>query len=167
MGQKLFNLMQYYNVAPSLKHYTSMVDLLSRCGKTGDAYKLIRTMPMDPDSVTWGALLGGYVNSGDLKHGEIAAENLLELEPENTGNFVLLANLYAYARKWGDLLRIRKIITEKRMRKNAGCSWIEDGNDVHVFTVNDISHMRNEEIYTMLENLTMKMKIPLDISLLL
>lgn len=161
MGQKNFDLMQYYNLSPSLKHYTSMVDLLSRCGKTDDAYKLIRTMPMDPDSVTWGALLGGCVNSGDVEHGEIAAEKLLELEPENTGNFVLLANLYAYAGRWRDLLRIRKIITEKRMRKKAGCSWIEDGNDVHVFTANDTSHMRNEEIYTILENLTMHMKMPL------
>ena len=56
-----------------------------------------------------------------MEHGEIAAEKLLELEPENTANFVLLANLYAYAGRRSDLLRIRKIIREKRMRKNVEC----------------------------------------------
>ncbi|XP_021774998.1 pentatricopeptide repeat-containing protein At5g08510-like [Chenopodium quinoa] len=158
IGNEIFNSMDRYNVKASLKHYTALVGLLSRCGKTNEAYKLIRNMPMEPDSVTWGALLGGCVVSGDVKLGEMAAEKLLELEPNNSGNFILLANMYALSGRWNDLLRIRKIITERRMRKNAGCSWIEDGNDVHVFTASDSSHIRTEEIYSMLENLTMQMK---------
>ncbi|XP_057522344.1 pentatricopeptide repeat-containing protein At5g08510-like [Amaranthus tricolor] len=158
IGHKIFNSMDYYNVKPSLKHYTCMIDLLSRSGKTTEAFELIRKMPMEPDSVTWGALLGGCAVSGDVKLGEMAAKKLLELEPNNTANFVLLANMYALAGRWNDLSRIRKIITERRMRKSAGCSWVEDGNDVHVFTVSDTSHRRTEEIYTMLMNLTTQMK---------
>lgn len=158
IGKKIFNSISYYNVKASLKHYTCMVDLLSRCGNTSEAYDLIKKMPMEPDSVTWGALLGGCVLSGDVKLGEMAAEKLIELEPDNTGNFVLLANMYALSGRWNDLLRIRKIITERRMRKSAGCSWIEDGSDVHVFTASDTSHRRTEEIYCMLGNLTMQMK---------
>ncbi|KNA19696.1 hypothetical protein SOVF_058820 [Spinacia oleracea] len=159
IGKKIFNSMDCcYNVKASLKHYTSMVDLLSKCGKTNEAYELIRNMPIEPDYVTWSALLGGCVISGDVKLGEMAAEKLLELEPDNTGNFILLANMYAFSGRWNDLLRIRKIITEKRMRKSAGCSWIEDGNEVHVFTASDTSHRRTEEIYSLLQSLTMQMK---------
>ncbi|KAL2921747.1 hypothetical protein RDABS01_013238 [Bienertia sinuspersici] len=165
-GKKIFNLMERYNVKASLKHYTSLVDLLSRCGKTSEAYELIRKMPMEPDSVTWGALLGGCVTCGDVKIGEVAAEKLLALEPDNTENFILLSNMYALSGRWNDLLRIRKIITDRRMRKSAGCSWIEDGNDVHVFTASDASHRRTEEIYTMLDYLTLQIKTWMDTAIL-
>ncbi|KAF2299326.1 hypothetical protein GH714_031554 [Hevea brasiliensis] len=111
-GHEFFNLMGCYNVKPELKHYTSMVDLLSRLGQVHEAYEVIKKMPMpmEPDSVLWGALLGGCVIHGNVELGQIAAERLIELEPNNTGNYVLLANLYAYARRWSDLARIRQMM---------------------------------------------------------
>ncbi|KAM7499798.1 hypothetical protein LguiA_024212 [Lonicera macranthoides] len=60
-GQEFYNLMKYYKVNPTLKHYTCMVDLLSRAGQLDEAYKVVKKMPLEPDSVIWGALLGGCV----------------------------------------------------------------------------------------------------------
>ncbi|GAB4826161.1 hypothetical protein Ancab_009028 [Ancistrocladus abbreviatus] len=158
MGLEIFDLMDNFNVVPSLKHYTSMVDLLSRSGQPIEAVELINKMPVEPDSVIWSALLAGCITSGDVELGEMAATQLIELEPNNTGNFVLLANLYAYAGRWDDLARTRQTIKARRMHKSPGCSWIEDGNDVHVFIASDSSHKRTEEIYGILDNLTIHIK---------
>ncbi|CAN1198021.1 Putative pentatricopeptide repeat-containing protein At1g68930 [Linum perenne] len=57
------------SLKPTLKHFTAMVDLLSRSGKLTDAYELIQTMPMKPDSVLWGALLGGNECNAECEEG--------------------------------------------------------------------------------------------------
>ncbi|XP_057507793.1 pentatricopeptide repeat-containing protein At2g13600-like [Actinidia eriantha] len=153
-GREFFNLMGDYTVKPTLKHYTCMVDLYSRAGHIQEAYNVVKKLPMDPDSVIWGALLGGCVIHGDVDVGEIAAEKLTKLEPDNTGNYVMLANLYASAGKWSDVARTRRLIKDRQMQKNPGCSWIEDGNQIHVFMACDTSHRRTEEIYATLDQLT-------------
>ena len=91
--------MQQYDVKPTIKHYTCMIDLVSRADQLNEAYELIKRVPMEADSVMWGALLSGCIIRGNVELGQIAAERLIALEPNNTGNYVLLANLYAYAEK--------------------------------------------------------------------
>lgn len=49
---------------------------------------------------------------GNVDMGEIAAEKLIKLEPANTGNYVMLTNLYASTRRWGDVSRTRQLIKE-------------------------------------------------------
>ncbi|KAH7864576.1 hypothetical protein Vadar_031172 [Vaccinium darrowii] len=127
-GREFFNLMVDYNVRPTLKHCTCMVDLLSCAGQIHQAYEVIQEMPMDPDSVIWGALLGGCVMWGNVDVGEIAAERLIKLEPDNTGNYVMLTNLYASTGRWSDVSRTRQLIKERKMQNKPGCSWIEDRN---------------------------------------
>ncbi|KAL3846142.1 hypothetical protein ACJIZ3_003545 [Penstemon smallii] len=114
--------MGFYGVVPTLKHYTCMVDLLSRAGLLERAYKVVESMPFDPDTVIWGAMLGGCIIHGDLDLGEIAAHKLIALEPENSGNYVMLANLYASKGKWNELKRIRQQMKEEQLCKNPGCS---------------------------------------------
>ncbi|KAL5736949.1 hypothetical protein ACOSQ2_031737 [Xanthoceras sorbifolium] len=164
-GREFFDLMGYYNVKPSLKHYTCMVDLLSRAGELHEAYETVKRTPMVPDSVMWGTLLGGCVIHGNVELGQTAAEKLVELEPENSGNYVLLANLYAYAGRWSDLVRTRQTMKHRRMHKNPGCSQIEDRDGIHGFLASDRSHERTEEIYTTLDSLTVHIKIQFKISL--
>ncbi|OWM75532.1 pentatricopeptide repeat-containing protein At2g13600-like [Punica granatum] len=157
-GQQLFDVMVNFNVEPTLKHYTCMVDLLSKTGKLHEAHRLIKRMPMEPDAVVWSSLLGGCVMSGNFELGEITAKRLIELEPENTGNHILLANLYAYAGKWSELARTRRAMKDSGMHKSPGCSWIEDRDKVHVFLASDRSHERTEEIYSTLQSLTVHMR---------
>lgn len=157
-GSEFFDLMAYYDVKPSLKHYTCMVDLLSRAGELSEAYEFIKKIPVAPDSVMWGALLGGCVSHGNLELGQIAADKLIELEPNNTGNHVMLANLYAYAGRWSDLARTRQKMKDRRMHKSPGCSWIEDRDEIHKFRSSDRSHDRSEEIYAIIDSLTPNLK---------
>ncbi|CAI9086972.1 OLC1v1020917C1 [Oldenlandia corymbosa var. corymbosa] len=158
-GRECYNMMAYYDVKPTLKHYTCLVDLLSRAGLLQEAYKVISKMPMKPDSVIWGALLGGCVIHGNIEIGELAAENLIELEPNNTANHVMLGNLYASAGRWNDLARTRQQMTELHMRKKPGCSWIEDKDGIHVFLACDMSHSRSKEIYNILDKLTLQISV--------
>ncbi|KAH6760469.1 hypothetical protein C2S51_017418 [Perilla frutescens var. frutescens] len=158
-GHDFFDLMGSYGVIPTLKHYTCMVDLLSRAGQLNRAHKIVEGMPMDPDSVIWGALLGGCIIHGDVDLGEKAAHKLIGLEPENSGHYVMLANLYASTGRWGELRKIRQRMKDEQLHKNPGCSWIEDKDETHVFMAWDRSHKRAKEIYEILDNLTAHMRL--------
>ncbi|KAI3457975.1 hypothetical protein Pfo_014638 [Paulownia fortunei] len=158
-GQEFFDLMGSYGVIPTLKHYTCMVDLLSRAGQLKQAQEMVESMPMDPDSVIWGALLGGCIIHGDVDLGEIAANKLIDLEPYNSANYVMLANLYASTGKWRELRKIRQQMKDEQLHKNPGCSWIEDKDETHVFMAWDRSHKRAKEIYDVLDNLTAQMRL--------
>ncbi|XP_077214554.1 tetratricopeptide repeat (TPR)-like superfamily protein [Tasmannia lanceolata] len=126
LGQNLFNLMQnVHGIKPRLEHYAGMVDLLGRAGKLFEAYDLIKTMPVEPDSIVWGALLGSCRNHGNVELAELAALHLSKLEPDSAGSSVLLSNVFAEAGRWGDAARLKMIVKKRRLRRSPGCSWIE------------------------------------------
>ncbi|XP_043721246.1 putative pentatricopeptide repeat-containing protein At5g37570 [Telopea speciosissima] len=130
-GCEYFKLMtESYGIIPLTEHYACMVDLLGRAGRLEEAYKLILDSVVTPDAGTWGALLGACRVYGNVELGEIAAEHLFGLEPENTGNYILLANIYASMNRWDDAARVRKMMSERQIRKSPGRSWI--GLDVKV-----------------------------------
>ncbi|XP_043692102.1 pentatricopeptide repeat-containing protein At5g59600 [Telopea speciosissima] len=126
VGHNLFHLMQdQYGIEPRLEHYACMVDLLGRAGKLGEAYDLIKTMPLEPDSFVWGALLGACRNHRNIELAEIAATHLFQLEPDSAGSCLLLSNLYADAGSWGNSTKLKKMMKRRRLRRNPGCSWME------------------------------------------
>jgi len=128
-GLSLFNLMlKKYQVIPSVDHYTCIVDLLGRAGRLNDAYNLIRTMPITHNHAVWGALLGACVIHENVELGEIAARWTFELEPENTGNYVLLAKLYASVGRWRDAESVRNMVNEVGLRKLPANSLVEVSN---------------------------------------
>ncbi|GAB4861559.1 hypothetical protein Ancab_036752 [Ancistrocladus abbreviatus] len=158
-GQELFDSMEMnFNIIPKLEHYGCMVDLLGRAGKVEKAYDLIKKMPMKPDSVIWGALLGACSFHPNVKVAEKAADFLFELEPWNPGNYVILSNIYAAAKRWDGVAKLRKTMKGGQITKAAGYSFIEGGGEVHKFIVEDKSHPRCEEIYALLGDLFAKMK---------
>ena len=125
-GFSLFNFMlKQHQVIPHVDHYTCIVDLLGRTGRLNDAYNPIRTMPITPNHAVWGALLGACVIHENVELGEVAARWTFELEPENTGNYVLLAKLYATVGRWGDAEKIRDMVNEVGLRKLPAHSLIE------------------------------------------
>ncbi|KAJ7978390.1 Pentatricopeptide repeat-containing protein family [Quillaja saponaria] len=124
-GSTYFELMtQVFGIKPLPEHYSCMVDLLGRAGQLERAYNLIKDNVNGADATIWGALLGACKVHGHVELGEIAARNLFSLEPENTGNYFLLANTYASMDKWDGVEEVRKMINGKGMRKIPGCSWI-------------------------------------------
>ncbi|KAM3703107.1 hypothetical protein ACJW31_04G071200 [Castanea mollissima] len=148
-----------YGITANSKHYTCMIDLLGRAGRLDEAQNLMRNMPFEPDAATWGALLGASRIHGNTELGEKAAKIIFEMEPDNSGMYVLLSNLYAASGRWGDVSRMRLKMRDNGVKKVPGYSWLEVENMVHTFSVGDSFHPEKGRIYAFLEELDLKMKL--------
>lgn len=158
-GQAYFNSMiRDYGIEPCIEHYTCMVWLLGRAGKLANAMKLISEMPLEPSIMVWRAMLGACVIHNDLDLGKIAAEQVLEMEPQDEAAYVLLSNIYASAKRWGNVAHVRKSMKKKGVKKEPGLSWVETQGNVHYFTVGDTSHPDIRLINGMLEWLKKKIQ---------
>nr|GMD51097.1 pentatricopeptide repeat-containing protein At4g22760 [Ipomoea batatas] len=122
-GYQCFVSMQKYGLSPNVDHYAIVVDLLSRAGRLEEAYDLIKSMPMQPHSGVWGALLLGCSLQNNLEIGEVAARHCFDLEPDSTGYRSLLANIYASAGRWDDAEKLRMSVEANGYTKLPGSSW--------------------------------------------
>lgn len=152
--EKMINV---YRLDPWPEHYACAVDLLGRSGRLDEAFEFIQTMPVEPTATMWCALLGACRVHSNHELAEVAAENLLELEPENPGNYVLVSNAYAAMGKWRDGEAVRAKMEERGLRKEPACSWIEIRNKVHTFVARDSSHEDSDEIYSKLDEITRRL----------
>ncbi|KAF5176673.1 Pentatricopeptide repeat-containing protein [Thalictrum thalictroides] len=153
-GWQIFNSIK----TPSVDHYACMVDLLGRVGQLDEAKKLVNGMPMMPHAGVYGALLNASCIHKNVELGEYAAYKLFALEPENSGNYSLLAKIYASAGRWQDATRIMGTMKMMGVKKTAGCSWVEHDGEVYQFIAGDRSHKQMAEIHRILEELRKKMR---------
>lgn len=147
-----------YCITPRVEHYACMVDLLDRAGQLDEAHNFIKRMPVEPDASVWGALPGVCRIHNNIELVKCASENLIEIEPDNIGNYILLSNIYAASGRWDDVAKVRTKLKGKGFKKFPGCSWIEVKSQVHAFIAGDTSHPESEKIYVMLDSLTMQIK---------
>ncbi|XP_020589533.1 pentatricopeptide repeat-containing protein At2g22410, mitochondrial-like [Phalaenopsis equestris] len=155
LGLHYFEAMDaVYKVQCEVEHYACMVDLFGRRGFVGRALELIGRMPMKPDVVIWGALLGACRIHGDLRTGLKVMKQVLELEDYSSGLFVLLSNLFCELQRWEDVRRVRKMMCGGGVKKVEGRSLIEIGGDIHEFLVEDLRHERSCNIYFVVDQLT-------------
>ncbi|PIA60176.1 hypothetical protein AQUCO_00400809v1, partial [Aquilegia coerulea] len=153
-GTKFFEMMtKDYSIIPTVQHYTCMVDLLGHSGRLDEAYDLISKMSVKPDTGVWGSLLNSCKLHGNVELGEEALVRLIDLEPRDAGNYVLLSNLYAQVGNWEGVAKMRKLMKDRGLKKSIACSWIKLKNEVHAFLVEDMSHPQSEQIYAELERL--------------
>ncbi|CAN8294833.1 unnamed protein product [Cochlearia groenlandica] len=126
-GEELFGLMTgKFKLEPRTEHYGAMVDLMSRIGRIKEAFEILKRMPVKANASMWGSLLSACRSHGDVKLAEVAAMELVKIEPENSGNYVLLSNLYAEEGRWEDVEKIRTLMKNKSLRKSTGQSTITD-----------------------------------------
>lgn len=159
-GRYYFKLMtEDYKIVPRIEHFSCLVDLLGRAGKIEEAYNIItKEMPVEPNERVWGALLGACSVYSNMDVGLIAADNLFRLNPEQSGYYVLLSNIYAKVGRWEDVTTIRSIMKSKGVKKIPGASNVEIDGKIYTFLVGDRSHEQSEKIYERLDVLVGKMK---------
>ncbi|KAI4382141.1 hypothetical protein MLD38_008140 [Melastoma candidum] len=159
-GRRCFSQMTSgYNLSPGPKHYSCMVDLLGRAGFLEEAVALIESMPVEADAAVWGPLFFACRVHKNVELGERVAAELLSLDPSDSGNYVLLANLYGEANMWEESRKVRKLMEKRGVEKTPGCSSIEVNGSVTEFTVRDKSHPETRQIHECL-NMLMK-QLPL------
>ncbi|XP_020525791.1 putative pentatricopeptide repeat-containing protein At5g37570 [Amborella trichopoda] len=124
-GLQLWDRMiEIYKIAPCADHYACVVDILGRAGRLEEAHSMAKVMPNGPHAGALGALLASCKTYSNSQIAEVVAQELFELEPDNTGNYILLSSIYASSGRWCDAERVRLAMKERRMMKTPGCSWI-------------------------------------------
>ncbi|XP_023768602.1 pentatricopeptide repeat-containing protein At1g11290, chloroplastic [Lactuca sativa] len=158
-GVRYFSIMkEKYAIDPTMDHYGAMVDLLGRSGRLQEAWDFILKMPVEPGVNVFGAMLGACRIHKNVKFGEMAAERLFKLNPNDGGYYVLLANLYASVSMWDKVNEIRTKMERKGIVKTPGFSSVDLGNEVHSFYSGSSWHSDSKKIYDFLETLIEKIK---------
>lgn len=158
-GQNFLEVMRReYDLEPWPEHYACLVDLLGRANRLEEAYQFVELMQIEPAAEVWCALLGACQVHSNKELGQIAARKLLELGPDNPGNYVLVSNVFAASQRWKDVEDVRVRMKESGLKKNPGCSWVEVGKKVHSFKARDKSHPQSDEIYNKLAQITDRLK---------
>ncbi|TQE03623.1 hypothetical protein C1H46_010754 [Malus baccata] len=160
-GRQLFNLMSSsFGLVPKIEHYSCMVDLLSRAGLVHEAWDFIQKMPEKPDQVVLGALLGACRKCKNVDVSEQVLQLLLELEPANSGNYVISSKIYANSEMWDDSARMRMLMRQRGVSKTPGCSWIGNEDQLHEFHSGEGSTEILDVIKLLYEDLKIEGYIP-------
>ncbi|XP_019414019.1 PREDICTED: pentatricopeptide repeat-containing protein At1g08070, chloroplastic [Lupinus angustifolius] len=152
------SMTDHYSIVPQIQHYGCMVDLLGRAGLLDQAVNFVRKMPMKPDAIIWAALLGACRIYKNVEIAELALQQLIELEPKNPANFVMLSNIYKDLGRWQDVARLKTAMRDTGFRKLPGCSVVEVNDSVVEFYSLDERHPETENIYRALRGLTILLR---------
>ncbi|KAF8006739.1 hypothetical protein BT93_K0904 [Corymbia citriodora subsp. variegata] len=158
-GKEYFRKMsEEHGITLMIQHYGCLVDLFGRAGLIKEAWAVVKLMPVEPDVLIWGALLSGSRTHGDIETCEIALRKLIQLDPGNSGAYVLLSNVYAKLGRWNEVRQVRNLMEAKGIYNVPGCSLVELDGVLHEFFVGDHSHPDCKEIYMMLDEIMVKLK---------
>ncbi|XP_006646667.1 pentatricopeptide repeat-containing protein At4g19220, mitochondrial [Oryza brachyantha] len=124
-GWKYYHLMtQHLGIVPTPEHNVCIVDMLGRAGRLQEAHGFVESLPSKQAHGVWGALLSACSKKFELKMGESIAKYLLCLEPEHSGYYVTMSNLYACQDVWSGAVQVRDILQDKGLMKPRGHSII-------------------------------------------
>ncbi|GER28477.1 pentatricopeptide repeat-containing protein [Striga asiatica] len=148
-----------YSIEPKIEHYGCVVDLLARNGLVEEAMDFVHEMPLKADGVIWTAILASARIHKKIEFAEVALRRLMELDPKNPANYVMLSNVYGEARKWDGLARLKVAVRDMGSRKVPGVSSIELDGEIHEFYAFDERHAESEGIYRVLKGLTEMLRL--------
>lgn len=139
-GWRYFNLMKdVYNIDPNIKHYGCMVDLLGRSGLLNEAIEFIDKMEIKPNAIIWRTLLGACRIHGNVNLGRRANERLLNMRRDESGDYVLLSNIYASQGEWVGVEKLRKLMDDSGIRKEAGHSLVDADDEALMHFLLDVN----------------------------
>ncbi|XP_024515304.1 pentatricopeptide repeat-containing protein At1g03540-like [Selaginella moellendorffii] len=95
-GKKIFEAMILAGsgIRVGIEHYHCVIDLLGRSNRISEAVAMIRSMPFEPNAVTWRTLLSAC---GKWRNREIARDafqSLMKLDHRDTAGHDLIAKLF-------------------------------------------------------------------------
>ncbi|KZV54986.1 pentatricopeptide repeat-containing protein mitochondrial-like [Dorcoceras hygrometricum] len=135
-----------YEMTPGPDHYACMVDLLGRAGLLDEATKLINSMPFEAHSGIWGSLLGASRTHLRIDVANLAAQRILELEPNSVVPYVVLSDICSILGKRREEEHLRLFKRLSGIKKNPGCSWITVKDKVKLFLSGDTSDVYFEDM---------------------
>ncbi|CAI0386931.1 unnamed protein product [Linum tenue] len=149
-----------YRIAPDIEHYGCVIDLLGRAGRLNEAIRLVDSMPMGPNAVIWGTLLGACRMHNAAELAKQVQDHMARFEEASEhGTCSVLSNIYAAAGDWVKVANVRLQMKSAGIQKPSGASFIEVGDKVHEFTVLDKSHPDSGEVYEMADGLVQELRL--------
>ncbi|PIN08677.1 hypothetical protein CDL12_18742 [Handroanthus impetiginosus] len=146
-GLQIFDHMtKVWNIRPTSKHYTCVIDLLGRAGRLHDAYSLMKRMHPKPGVEVYSSLLNACRIHRNFERGVEISRELLELKPNDAGYYVLLSNVYALAGNWSSARMARKALKSNNLKKNPGFSSVEINGELFTFMASQTDHPYYKEI---------------------
>lgn len=152
-GYHYFNMMiQRYAMKPTMEHYSCLIDLLGRSGRLMEAFAILKSNPIIcQNEVLLTSLLFACNKHGNFELGETIGRALIDKLPDDSSTYYVLINLYASARKWDEVRKLRFKMSEKGLKKCPGYSWIEVDKRIYPFSVDDKWHPQLEVVSECLE----------------
>ncbi|GAV68579.1 PPR domain-containing protein/PPR_2 domain-containing protein/DYW_deaminase domain-containing protein [Cephalotus follicularis] len=157
-GCRIFASIENNNCELTNDHYACMVDMLGRAGRLEEAEMLIKHVK-NPDVVLWRTLVSACRIHGEVDMAERIMDKIIDLVPGDEGTHVLLSNLYASTGRWNQVIEMKSMMREMKLKKNPAMSWVDVDREVHTFMAGNLSHPNSREIIEMLEKLIKKVKI--------
>ncbi|GAU14333.1 hypothetical protein TSUD_308930 [Trifolium subterraneum] len=108
---------------------TALIDFYAKCGWVKSAEQVFDKMFVK-DVATWSAMISGLAFNGNNlmalelfekmekvgpKPNEKVGKYLIEFEPQHSGRYILLANMYANLGKWEGVSEVRKLMKDRRV----------------------------------------------------
>lgn len=145
-----YSMERDYGIVPQIEHYGCLIDLLGRGGRLKEALEVVQNMPMEPNAVIWGTLLGACRLHFPLEMAEEVLKHSVKHNATDAGSFSILSNIYAAAGDWVNVANVRRTMKNIGVHKPSGASTLAVDGEVHDFTVFDNSHPNSEDIYQMI-----------------
>ncbi|KAF2308403.1 hypothetical protein GH714_006766 [Hevea brasiliensis] len=125
-GLKFFQKMvNEYCIAPDIKHYGCLVDMMGRTSRLEEAEKLALGIPSEiVNVVIWRTLLGACSFHGNIEMGERVTRKIMEIERGYGGDYVLMYNIFAGVGRFEDAERLRRLMDERNALKVPGHSLV-------------------------------------------
>ncbi|OIW14289.1 hypothetical protein TanjilG_21429 [Lupinus angustifolius] len=115
----------------------ALIDMYAKCGRIDVSKQVFKDVKRD------------HVTHRKKELGEIAIAKISHAE---SGDFVLLSNMYCSLNNWSSAERVRQMMKKGGVHKKRGKSWIELGDSIHQFKAADQSHAEMKAIYRVLED---------------
>ncbi|KAK3148735.1 hypothetical protein QOZ80_3AG0207980 [Eleusine coracana subsp. coracana] len=114
-GMRLFSEMEdVYRVQPTMEHCAYIVNMLGKAGMVHEAYEFVsKRMTLNSEPTVLRDLLRACSEHGNIRIGQIVAEKLFDLEPDNEQNFVLLMRIYQRAGRLEDVERVKMMMRDR------------------------------------------------------
>ncbi|PKU60927.1 putative pentatricopeptide repeat-containing protein At2g01510 [Dendrobium catenatum] len=152
--------LQYFHAMkePRKEHYACAVDMLGRVGRFDELESLLHQMPFDADEIIWNSVLNSCRKHRNEKLAAKAAEKLFAMELGDAAPYIIMSNIYSQSGRWNEAAGVKKMMRERGVKKEKGCSWVEIKEKIYVFTSDDGTNPRIGEIRAKLKELEVEME---------
>ncbi|PIN16184.1 hypothetical protein CDL12_11170 [Handroanthus impetiginosus] len=98
-------------------HYSCIVDILGRAGRLNEAEGFLSQISGGPGVSVLQSLLGSCRTYGNVDLAIRVSDALIAMEPNESGSYVLMSDLFAEKRKWEKAAKMRRMMRERKVMK--------------------------------------------------